>query len=248
MVKITAFRNHDPWASRQRVAVVREGDGSAERLRESISRSKAAVLELALCNDWEWFITLTLDKAKRDRNDLAEYKRALSQWLRNYRRLRGAKVQYLLVPEAHKDGAWHIHGLLRGLPESHLTKFDPAVHPLRLCERGFLNWPAYADKFGFCSLDRIKDRLACARYITKYVCKDLAHRADYGKHLYLCSQGLNRAVELARGSVWMSRAVEPDYSNDYVGIEWVPWVQQLDSGNPEIVELLLPPPKGGEGR
>lgn len=197
-----------------------------------------------MCNDWDWFITLTLDKAKRDRNDLAEFKRSLSQWLRNYRRLRGCDIQYLLVPEAHRDGAWHIHGLLKGLPQEHLTHFDPALHPFKLCEKGYWNWPAYAAKFGFCSLDRIKDREACAKYITKYVCKDLAHRADYGKHLYLCSQGLNRAVELASGSLWFSRPVEPDYSNDYVGIEWVPWAEQLDGGCADKVCILLPQ-KGG---
>lgn len=25
-------------------------------------------------------------------------------------------MQYLLIPEHHEDGAWHVHGLLSGLP------------------------------------------------------------------------------------------------------------------------------------
>lgn len=132
---------------------------------------------------------------KFDRYDLDSYSARLMQWIRDKRKAYNAKFQVLLVPERHKDGAWHIHGLVHGLPDSALTPFAPPV-PEKLIRGGFLNWPDYMDKFGFCSLAPIRELIATAHYITKYISKDLSRRAgDKGKHLYFHSRLLKRAVK-----------------------------------------------------
>ena len=71
------------------------------------------------------------------------------------------------------------------------------MHPRSLIDGGYLNFPAYACRFGYCSLGPIRSGLGVAFYITKYIFKDNAQNvSDLGAHLYYCSLRLNRAVPL----------------------------------------------------
>ena len=102
-------------------------------------------------------------------------------------------MQYLLIPEHHEDGAWHVHGLLSGLPDGVLRRFR-RPEPWYLVNSDYLNWTDYMDKFGFCSLGPIKHPVATSFYITKYVSKELSLRGkDVGKHLYFHSRPLKKA-------------------------------------------------------
>ena len=76
-----------------------------------------------MCNPWEYFVTLTIDPAKYDRYNLKEFHKHNAQFVRDYNKKHGAKIKYLIIPEQHKDGAWHEHGLFLGIPQSHLTAF-----------------------------------------------------------------------------------------------------------------------------
>lgn len=190
--KVVAFKgNRDP----DKVFIRdREDDQRNEtKLDSNFSRARSMVLQCALCNPWEYFFTGTLDKTKFDRYDLDAFNSRLTQFIRDKRKSYESKIQYLLVPEKHKDGAWHIHGLVHALPEGVLCKFVPPV-PQKLIDGGFLNWPDYMHKFGFCSLAPVRDPVATAYYISKYVSKDLAQREkDLGKHLYFHSRPLKKA-------------------------------------------------------
>ena len=55
-----------------------------EKLDTNICRAKKLVFEYASCNDFDYFITLTLDKLKHDRYDLGEYKKSLNIFIKNY--------------------------------------------------------------------------------------------------------------------------------------------------------------------
>lgn len=169
-----------------------------EKLSQSFSRARATVLDLGLCNNWDYFFTGTLDPKKYDRRNLAKFHKDLTQWIRDKRKVYGTALDFLLVPEPHADGCWHVHGFIAGIPRSALSPFDPSRHPLRLCNRGYLNWDDYAMKFGFCSLAPIKDPFRVAWYMCKYVSKELSSRAsELGAHLYYCSRGLNRSRKCA---------------------------------------------------
>lgn len=187
--KVVTFKGR-----RDRVQLRRkQSQANDTKLANNFSRARSMVLQYALCNPWEYFFTGTLDRAKFNRYDLDTYASRLMQWIRDKRKAYNAKFQVLLVPERHKDGAWHIHGLVHGLPDSVLTPFVPPA-PEKLIRGGFLNWPDYMDKFGFCSLAPIRDPVATAFYITKYISKDLSQRAgDVGKHLYFHSRPLRKA-------------------------------------------------------
>ena len=137
------------------------------KLNEAFCRAKSLVLQYALCNPWDWFFTGTLDETKFNRYDLDEYQQKLSQFIRDKRKAYGTQVQYLLIPEHHKDGAWHIHGLLSGLPDGAHRRFR-RPEPWKLVNSEYHNWPDYMDKFGFCSLGPVKHPIATGFYITKY--------------------------------------------------------------------------------
>ena len=84
-----------------------EGTSAADQER-SMRRAAGRVRDLALCNDFRWFVTLTLDPAKIDRHDMEALTHVLNRWSDN--RVRRKGLRYILVPERHKDGAIHLHG------------------------------------------------------------------------------------------------------------------------------------------
>lgn len=104
------------WEGRGRAAELEpdERSGSAQDPAASLARSRrrarAAVADLAYSNDFRYFVTFTLDAAKVDRYDVAVITRKLNCWLDN--RVRRDGLRYVLVPELHKDGAVHFHGLV----------------------------------------------------------------------------------------------------------------------------------------
>ena len=200
------------------------GTANNEKLENNIIRAKAKIFELSYCNSWDMFMTLTLDPKKYDRKNLQKYHRDLSQWIQNYNKKHGLNIKYLLIPEQHKDGAWHMHGLIMGLPKEHLITN----------KNGYLDWEEYKQKFGWCSIDNIKNHEAVSRYITKYISKDLADgiRA-INAHMYYCSKGLQRAIEIKRGTMNGQFIIPWDYENDWIKCKWY---DNSFSGNNYIIE------------
>lgn len=190
--KVVAFKGvRDP--DRFHAADHKDEQHYDQKLNEAFCRAKSMVLQYALCNPWDYFFTGTLDEKKFSRYDLDGYQAKLSQFIRDKRKAYGTQIQFLLVPEQHKNGAWHIHGLLSGLPASAVRKFRHP-EPEELIHSSYLNWPDYMEKFGYCSLGPITSPVATAFYITKYVSKELSQRGgDLGKHLYFHSRPLKKA-------------------------------------------------------
>lgn len=81
-------------------------------MERSMRRARAKLRRLALANEFSYFVTLTLDPAKIDRYDPKAVTKALGQWCDNMVRRHG--LRYILVPEQHKDGAFHFHGFMAG--------------------------------------------------------------------------------------------------------------------------------------
>lgn len=188
-----------------------KGTVNDEKLVNNIVRTRARIYELAMCNRWELFITLTIDPTKYDRKDLKKYIKDLSQWIRNYNKKHGLKMKYLLVPEKHKDGSWHMHGLLMGLPTEHITKN----------EHGYFDWVPYKLKFGYCSISDVKNKNAISAYITKYISKSLLSSvSELNAHMYYSSKGLEVAKEIKRGTLAVND-VPWDFQNDYVSLKWL---------------------------
>lgn len=177
-----------------------------KKLDSSVSRAKRVILEKALCNHWDWFCTFTISQSKFDRKDLITWRDTFTQWMRDQRK-KGLPIQYLIVPERHKDGSWHAHGLFSGLTELDLISFkdmdksgyrsaDGHRLPKKLRNSEYRNWPAYQEKFGFCSFGKIENPVAAGFYITKYITKDNDSMVqDVGLHSYYASRNLNKATK-----------------------------------------------------
>lgn len=196
---------------------VKDAASSAERLSNNISRAKSKILEYGYCNNWEFFCTLTLDGALRDRYDLPSFVKALGVWIGNYNKLYHTHLKYILIPEQHKDGAYHMHGLLSGVsPDS-----------LFLNDNGYLDLPYYRRHFGFISLDELRDKDRAVSYITKYISKGFSQTdIESGKHLYYVSRNLDTKYRLWQCQV--DNSFKMDYENDYCGITWCPKNWSLD--------------------
>lgn len=202
MFKVVAFKgNRDPD-----VMYVRDREEQQHndaKLDSNFSRARSMVLQYALCNPWQYFFTGTLDPGKWDRGSLDSFMVSFSQKIRDWRKVYGTTLSVLLVPEHHKDGAWHVHGLINNLPDYEVGRFIRLdlssvglgwLFPVRLCDGDYFNWYDFCLEFGYCSLAPIRDPVATAFYITKYVSKDLSRRSgDLGKHLYFHSRPLRKA-------------------------------------------------------
>ena len=79
-----------------------------ESLKRSRRRAASKIRDIALCNPFRWFVTLTLSAERVDRYDINAALRRMRVWLDN--RVRRKGLVYVLIPEHHKDGAIHFHG------------------------------------------------------------------------------------------------------------------------------------------
>ena len=162
-------------------------------------------------NNFEYFVTLTVNGQYLDRYNLAEYIKKLGQFIRDYRKKYKANVQYLLIPEKHTDGAWHMHGLLKGIPKEHL----------KINKHGYKDWEAYSKRFGYISIDEIRSQIAVSKYITKYISKSIDTGrgvTDKESKLYYCSRGLKAAIKIDEGTLNSNQlnSIYFEYENDYV--------------------------------
>lgn len=137
-----------------------------DRLR-SMRRARAKLRRLALSNSFDWFVTLTLSPEKVDRYDAAAIMKTVNRWLDNMVRRHG--LRYILVPEMHKDGAYHFHGFFAGdvqaIPSGH---FDRAGHE-------YFNLPQWG--YGFSTAVRLYgDYGAAVAYCCKYIGKQEGER------------------------------------------------------------------------
>lgn len=195
-------------------------------------RAKTIVREYAICNDFEYFITLTLDKEKYDRYNLQLYIKDLGQFIRDYRKKTECNVQYLFIPEQHIDGAWHIHGLIKGISQDDMKSFDDMENvPIRLKNKDFSTWLQYEKKFGYCSLGKIRDKERVSSYITKYIAKSIGKTdIKLNKKAYYCSRGLKKGVIIKKGELLTPLEYDKYKSNEYVDI-----VELRDISNIDII-------------
>lgn len=203
------------------------------KLADNISRAKSVIFELAFCNPWNWFFTGTLDQSKYARDDLEKFHKDFTKWISNYNRIKGTDIKFLIIPELHADMCnWHFHGFLMNLPESHLHQFKIGDRMGRkIAKRVSLgypvfNWPAYANKFGFCDLEPIQNAEAISKYITKYINKELGKSVtELGAHMYYHSRGLKRAVKVKQGSLQVE--CPWSYTSDTCKVAWLPYSDEL---------------------
>lgn len=154
---------------------------------DSLKRSRDKAFDIALCNDFKYFITFTLDEKKISRYDTTEISRKLKNWLDN--KVRRNNFKYIIFPEYHKkenengQQAIHFHGLCNGdltlTDSNHYTKKMQKIYN---CD----DWCfGYSTVIGFTG-----SKLKIVHYVMKYITKE--NHKIFGKFYYSGGKGLVR--------------------------------------------------------
>ncbi len=158
----------------------------SECQRVALRRARVAVVDLALCNDFDYFGTITFDSKKvgNDLNFPQLMKDRIADLFDNYKQTSAFDFKYILVPEyGAKKGRLHFHFIVSGL-----NKEDLFIN-----EKSHLDWHLTSDRFGFTQITKIKgtrlDRVRVAKYCAKYLSKDSIKICN---HRYFASKGLKR--------------------------------------------------------
>ena len=155
---------------------------------DSLKRARQNIYDLITSNDWDYFITLTLNKENGHSDPIKAFSK-LSSWLYGLTKRYGFK--YVLVAEYHKKGGIHAHavttkeglkmadsgtrivqGYSKPLKESTLKRkglsSDKIVYNIT-------NW-----KYGFSTaIQTYGNSATLANYVSKYITKD--NRRIFGK-------------------------------------------------------------------
>lgn len=85
--------------------------------------------------------------------------------------------------------------------------------------RTIYNWEKYQNRFGYVTLEPIRNSLAISKYVTKYIKKSIGSSVtELGKHTYYCSQGLQRKELIKKGSLphGYEKELVQAFENDYL--------------------------------
>lgn len=150
-------------------------------LYSSLNRTRSALYMYARQCNWEYFITLTYSPDKiESRYDFSLCMKKAHKWIDNCKQRKAKDLLYLLVPEQHEDGAWHLHGLLANT--TGLTFVDSGKKHKGQIVYNLVDWT-----LGFSTATKVTDTYKVSAYITKYITKDLCSVIS-GKQRYFVSK------------------------------------------------------------
>lgn len=157
----------------------------SELLDASRRRARRKIFDYCICNDFDLFVTLTLDKSLIDRNDYGSVIKKLNTFLDNRVRRKGLK--YIGVPEYHRNGGLHFHFAMTSnafkLVDSGTVSVEGHKKPVKISTAdrwgvdvakrhtvyNVVDW-----KLGFSTaIYRYGDRGSFAHYLSKELCKPI---------------------------------------------------------------------------
>lgn len=198
IVKVKSCRNSGFEELKKRNTFI---DVNSEEVKRcSLSRTKRNIRELALCNDFEYFATFTVNSEKCDRYSLNDVQDKIKKVLHKIKR-KNKNFAFLIITEKHKDGAFHFHGLIKGITDLYIN------------DNGYLSSMIFDNELGFNSFSKIKDYTKCCNYITKYITKDCIKNSH--NQIYISSRGLKKAIKEEFDNIDFI----PSFTNEFVCIK-----------------------------
>lgn len=156
--------------------------------RDTYRRTVNKIHDLARCENWTMFYTLTFSPQVVDREDFGACMKKARKWFDNIRQRKAYDLKYLIIPELHTDKkSWHIHGLVcndDGVSYLDSGKRDKHGKTIYNVEK----W-----KFGFSTATRIEDMQKVSSYVLKYITKDLCENS-LGQRRYFRSNNLQEPI------------------------------------------------------
>ena len=156
-------------------------------LSNSLKRTKQSIYDITRSNSWEFFLTLTLDPVKVNRYDYSECSSKVSKFFQNIKSRKCKDLKYIIVPELHKDGAYHFHGLFSNCEG--LNFVDSGFKDKK--GRVIYNFLDYS--LGFTTATKVMDTFKVSNYITKYLTKELVLNTP-NKKRYWATRNLDKPV------------------------------------------------------
>ncbi|MBD5146953.1 MAG: hypothetical protein HDT21_13760 [Ruminococcus sp.] len=159
----------------------------SETRADSQKRAKDKIFDIIAMNrdSFKYFVTLTFDPDIIDSRSEKEVIKVMRSFLKNMVSRNG--LSYIFIPELHKDGKIHLHGITNDrikLADSGTRKAEGYDKPLKLetlkrkgirpedCKTVY-NLPQW--KYGFSTAEEIYGNTDMIfGYITKYITKDLS--------------------------------------------------------------------------
>lgn len=175
-----------------------------EKDRISLSRTKRRIKEICLCNDFEYFVTMTVSSKIKEYNrfDLENCVDNCKKFMHKLKR-KSINFKFIFIIEEHKNGGYHFHGMLKNLPEGDIY----------LNKNNYLS-SHILDGLGFNSFSKISDYNKCCNYITKYITKKCLKTEN--NQIYFCSRGLKKPSEELMIDKDLTQIFENVYQNEYI--------------------------------
>ena len=178
-------------------ASILESLSREEKFSQALSRARRNIVDLILCNGFEYFCTFTFSDEKINRFDRKEVQKKLTKFFNNFKVRYASDFRYLVVPEKHRNGAIHLHGVCKGFPSNELVMPDVVykrdqrtgeIVPVPNTPH-YMDWPRYREAFGWFSCSPIRSQDRCAFYVSKYITKDMVD-VPKGTRLYFRFSGI----------------------------------------------------------
>lgn len=164
------------------------GSSARNYCSESLYRSIKIIRELAECNVWQGFFTLTVNQKILPRDDIGVILRRLTTLFDDYRKLVDRDFKFLVIPELHKDGHIHFHGLVSFSDTSNSVFNNPVCGRYYSVNKWFLSHIGANRVEWFNPHFDVQDAI---RYSIKYAYKGCENGVF--PQVYRCSRGLKRA-------------------------------------------------------
>jgi len=174
-----------PWQEGSKKPGRIKGEVRSDSLKRAIDKA----FEIGCANDFQYFVTLTLDKEKIDRYNTELIYKKLRIFLNDA--VKRKNLKYILFPEYHKQHegeerpAIHFHGLMSA-DILHLEDSGKKTE----AGQTIYNWSDW--KYGFSTVIKLDGRAAVIRYVTKYITKGNAK--IFGKFYFSGGKSLKREV------------------------------------------------------
>ena len=182
-IKKTSFSNFKGMSR----GSIHNGTSTAELLEEKTKKYlktvKTNIIDLAFnYSAWQYFITLTFDFRKVGEYSHEKAIDMLKKWINNQKH-QNPDMTYLLVPEFHKSGRLHFHGLIANVPK---WVFIEARTPKgRLIkENGLQIYNLKNYNLGFTTISLIQSQEKVSNYISKYATKELITLKNKKRYWY----------------------------------------------------------------
>lgn len=161
------------------------------RALEQAFRIKRKIKYYCQSNDFDLFWTLTLDDTKVNAKDYTYSRKRLQAWLK-YQREKYGKFDFLFVPELHKSGRIHFHGVTGKLSPPLIEARYPKSNRL-IKKNGMQIYNAENWENGFSTVSKIQSKEKASSYIAKYITAELIEvPSAFNQPRYFVSRGLKQ--------------------------------------------------------